>query len=75
MIELLPKIRKDGTLNGCKWQEGKGWNENDWEVKMLLVKKVEDKRGVSVKISKKNDIKTKNSLKTSIKLLRLGGPN
>ncbi len=76
VIELLPKIHKDGILNGCKWQEGKkGWNKNDREVKMLLVKKVEDKRGVSVKISKKNDIKTKNSLKTSIKLLRLGGPN
>jgi hypothetical protein len=68
-------MRKDSILNGCKWQGAKRRNENDWEVKMLLAKKVEDKRRVLVKISKKNDMETKISFKTSIKLLRLGGSN
>ena len=63
IIELLPKMRKDGILNNRNWKGGKRRNEIDREVTMLLAKKVEDNRRVLVEISKKND------LKRSIKLL------
>jgi uncharacterized protein YfeS len=69
IIELLPKMRKDGILNNRNWKGGKRRNEIDRDVTMLLTKKVEDNRRVLVKISKKNDTETKHSLKRSIKLL------
>ncbi|KAL3775301.1 hypothetical protein ACHAW5_005474 [Stephanodiscus triporus] len=72
VVELLPKMREASILNSSKyrWRGGSRRNDNDWEVKSLPAKKAYDERRMLVEISNKNDVKTKDSLKASIKLLR-----